>query len=736
MNESAVAWSNSVLNKIYCWHPKFNVYVLNDSDVLLVSESQQLLLPSNKYQWAAFIDGKHSLQSMIDPEKCHFNKGPFLFQQYEDFIVSNYLVEIDLTPSYLIPELYAENIEPERSIFVSSLCHIINMSILPESKMIEVVSFLRQILNVNLSTNLFYHYYEIVLVDDFFDPRINNIKFNNKFIFIKINGDSVWISPLYSPDEVAKAYTLLQCVIDNQPVRKYLVKQFPSHNHGLPFENNTPLNTESYRHIQDLLLSQLSNENKKVLIIYNKSSHVIDYHPASLDPLDSSEFIQQLQSPVVLTRCVSHFNQDGGSRSLEAGTTVNKLRELISPVTGIINHLEVVNQPKKNAVKIYRSGFFKTPADTDNIPLNEESFVQLCMGKGVGDDQSQASALCEAIERYSALYQSDTSLYKCSQSQLNSEGKRSLSYQDLQRFSEKQYQQFSENFQSGLKPKQSVKPYDDSDIHWLPLWSLTQKERVLAPLSLCFSQVPFSDNEFGRWHSNGCAAGNNLEEAVFQALLELIERDAVAIWWYNRVDRPKFDLSRLDQNNLEKLHATLSPADNEGHDYWIIDLTHDVGVPVMAAIGKDKKTDGWIMGFGCHLIAELAAQRALTELCQLIPIREQNSAPFNFDAIEDHIFLYGHTSEKINDNVLPCNSDIHQNILEIVGRLDQLGFETLVLNYSRSNIPVSTAKVFVPGLCHIWPQLGNSRLYSLPVTLSWLNTANNEATINQQGLFV
>jgi thiazole/oxazole-forming peptide maturase SagD family component len=736
MNESAVARSNSVLSKIYSWHPKFNVYVLNNSDVLLISESQQLLLASNKYQWAKCINGKDSLQSIITPETSLYNQGPYLFQQYEQFIASGYLVETDHSPSYLIPNFDDVITESEHSILVSSLCEIINMTVLLESNVVEFGLFLRQLFNEKSYINTILKKYQIVLIDDFLDPRIKKINLINNFIFIKISGESVWISPIYSPEDITKAYTLLQSVNNNQPVRKYLEKQFSDHNHGLPFENNTPLSTENYHNLKKILFSKLSNENEKFLIIYNKLSHSIDYHFANLDPVDSNEFVRQLQSPLVLTRCMSHFNQDGGSRSIAARTTVNKLRELISPITGIINHLEMVNQPKKNAVKIYRSGFFKTPEYTDNIELNEESFVQLCMGKGVGDDQSQASALCEAIERYSALYQSDIPLYKCSQSQLDSEGKRNLIYQNLQNFSQNQYQQFNDHFQLGSKSKQSVKPYKDNEIHWLPLWSITQEEQVLAPLSLCFSQVPFSDNEFGRWHSNGCAAGNNLEEAVFQALLELIERDAVAIWWYNRVDRPKFDLSQLDQNNLEKLNATLSPAPDKGHDYWVIDLTHDIGVPVMAAIGKDKNTGGWIMGFGCHLIAELAAQRALTELCQLIPIREQNSAPFDFDAIEDHIFLYGHTSVKTNINVLPCHNDIHQNILEIVTRLDQLGFETLALNYSRSNIPVSTAKVFVPGLCHIWPQLGNSRLYTLPVTLSWLTEVNNESTINQQGLFV
>ena len=35
--------------------------------------------------------------------------------------------------------------------------------------------------------------------------------------------------------------------------------------------------------------------------------------------------------------------------------------------------------------------------------------------------------------------------------------------------------------------------------------------------------------------SNGCAAGNTREEAIVPGFLELVERDAYAIWWYNRL---------------------------------------------------------------------------------------------------------------------------------------------------------------------------------------------------------
>ncbi|WP_348260085.1 YcaO-like family protein, partial [Salmonella enterica] len=51
------------------------------------------------------------------------------------------------------------------------------------------------------------------------------------------------------------------------------------------------------------------------------------------------------------------------------------------------------------------SGFFKPP-QLDATPF-ERPLAQLCLGKGAGEAQAQASALSEAMERYAAYYQGD-----------------------------------------------------------------------------------------------------------------------------------------------------------------------------------------------------------------------------------------------------------------------------------------------------------------------------------------
>jgi thiazole/oxazole-forming peptide maturase SagD family component len=51
---------------------------------------------------------------------------------------------------------------------------------------------------------------------------------------------------------------------------------------------------------------------------------------------------------------------------------------------------------------------------------------------------------------------------------------------------------------------------------------------------MCFFGYPAEpSHDFCRANSNGLAAGSNLEEAILHGYLELIERDSVAVWWYN-----------------------------------------------------------------------------------------------------------------------------------------------------------------------------------------------------------
>lgn len=163
----------------------------------------------------------------------------------------------------------------------------------------------------------------------------------------------------------------------------------------------------------------------------------------------------------------------------------------------------------------------------------------------------------------------------------------------------------------------------------------------------------------------------------------------------------------------------------------------DTKVPVMAAVGKNKKTGGFSLGFGCHLVPELAAKRALTELCQLIPIRDQSTVDFNFNDIKDDDFLYPlGEAAPFEIDFFDQKNNFRDIIFSVVNILRDLGLEVLVFDYSKSYLPIKTVRVFCPGLCHIWPQFGNSRLYEVPVKLGFSVERKREEDLNQQALYI
>ena len=72
----------------------------------------------------------------------------------------------------------------------------------------------------------------------------------------------------------------------------------------------------------------------------------------------------------------------------------------------------------------------------------------------------------------------------------------------------------------------------DRSIAWVQASRLPDRAKMWFPVDLCYRrQVVEQDFKPPLKLSSGCAAGTTVEAATLRALLELIERDAVALWW-------------------------------------------------------------------------------------------------------------------------------------------------------------------------------------------------------------
>ena len=166
-------------------------------------------------------------------------------------------------------------------------------------------------------------------------------------------------------------------------------------------------------------------------------------------------------------------------------------------------------------------------------------------------------------------------------------------------FSERQYRTHEVRGGALRGPRAVPAPFDERlEIDWTPVWSLTHGRHRYLPTAYCYTDLPPSrETSFCVPSSNGHAAGNCLEEAILQGFLELVERDAVAVWWYNRLRRPRVDMTSFDMpyvQNLEAYYASIN------RTLWVLDITADFGIPTFVAVSQctDRTTEDLLIGMG------------------------------------------------------------------------------------------------------------------------------------------
>jgi thiazole/oxazole-forming peptide maturase SagD family component len=114
--------------------------------------------------------------------------------------------------------------------------------------------------------------------------------------------------------------------------------------------------------------------------------------------------------------------------------------------------------------------------------------------------------------------------------------------------------------------------------------------------------------------SSGVAAGPDTAAALERALLELIERDAAAMWWLGGRQGGSIGgaLMCLAATMLTKLRQS-----DTSRITQFIDITTEIGVPVVAACSHDLTGHGLAVGIASRPKQEDAADAALRELGQM-----------------------------------------------------------------------------------------------------------------------
>jgi bacteriocin biosynthesis cyclodehydratase domain-containing protein len=615
----------------------------------------------------------------------------------------------------------------------------------------------------------------IVLTDDYLQPELATInkqalERQQTWLLVKPVGSVLWLGPVFVPGKTGCWSCLAHRLRGNREVESSVLVQkqaqqerngqngrvlscLPTARATLPSTLQTGLQfaaTEIAKWIVKQHVNATAPGTARFptldgkVITFNQTildlkSHILIKRPQCPTCGDSG-ILQRLGfEPLKLESRRKQCTHDNGYRTTTPEQTLQKYQHLISPVTGVVTELVRVSDPTNPLVHTYRAVHSFGNATTLRGLRNTLNYKS--SGKGKTDSQSRASGFGEAVERYSGIFQGDEPRKRATLAELED---LAIHPQECLYFSDAQYaNREALNAQGSAAGYRWIPHRFDASkaIDWTPVWSLTEQKHKYVPTGFCYYNYPMPEAErFCKADSNGNAAGNTLEEAILQGFMELVERDCVALWWYNRLSRPGVDLTSFDDPYFVQLQQFYR---EQNRELWVLDLTADLGIPAFAGLSnRTVGSERIAIGFGAHLDPKIAILRALTEVSQLgleldkIPderIKGESKDWWLEVTRTSHPCLVPDASQPLktaSDYPNRWSDDIYTDVMTCVEIAQAVGLETLVLDQTRPDIGLNVVKVIVPGMRTFWSRLGPGRLYDVPVKLGWRTVPLPEAEMN------
>jgi putative methanogenesis marker protein 1 len=271
---------------------------------------------------------------------------------------------------------------------------------------------------------------------------------------------------------------------------------------------------------------------------------------------------------------------------------------------------------------------------------------------------------------------------------------------------------------------------------WVQGEELFSQRGVLVPAALAgYLWENTLPGPFASFSStNGLASGNVIEEAICQALCELIERDAWTLadigahlipWTRRRFVQPEAadsgedDFDMFQSLDLEN-DRVLELFESAGLHPVVHDITSDIGIPTVFAAVLDEAFPDFPMihaGLGTHPDAHVAVRRALTEAAQsrcvdIQGVREDLCPPdaeqtiFNahtrrISEVDRRIWTINHSRVRRSISALPSAvyDDVQEDLDHILAKLKLRGIDqVIVIDLTTYGVPYSVVRVIVPGL--------------------------------------
>ncbi|MFH8409728.1 TOMM precursor leader peptide-binding protein [Streptomyces sp. NPDC018019] len=602
----------------------------------------------------------------------------------------------------------------------------------------------------------------VVLCDDYLDPALAAVDAElraagRRWLPVKAGGTEQWIGPFFGDPDGPCWSCLAERLWRTRPVEAHVQRMLgrtgpvPRPSCSLPAARLAALHLAAlesakwltgYRHAGQQALRTFDG------LTLESALHPVRRRPQCPTCGTPGMTAAQVRAPVVLRPRAKRDTAGGGHRAVSPEQLLDRYGHLLDPVTGLVR--DVRRDPRgPEFFNSFQAGT-NPAAGAHGLGTIRAGLRATCGGKGTTAVQARVGAFAEALERHSGHFEGGEATVRGSYRELAAEA---VHPDSVQLYDPRQYADRAA-WNAAHAPFQHVcDPFDeDAPTDWTPVWSVTGQRHKLLPTALLYYGVP---QEPGRVSclatSNGTAAGGTLEDAVLQGFLELVERDALALWWYNRTRQPAVDLDAFADpwiGELRAVHAALH------RSVWVLDLTADLGIPVMAAVSRrtDPGTEDIMFGFGAHFDPRIALRRALTELNQMMPhVVDARGGAFRAAAddpdlrdwlgtatVAGHPYLLpdGRTPTGPGTHPYTPRDDLYEDIEAAVALLREKDMELLVLDQTRPDVGLPVVKVVVPGLRPHWARFAPGRLFDVPVALGRLAAPTRYADLNPVPLFL
>jgi bacteriocin biosynthesis cyclodehydratase domain-containing protein len=430
--------------------------------------------------------------------------------------------------------------------------------------------------------------------------------------------------------------------------------------------------------------------------------------------------------------------------AISAEETWQRMQRAVDPLTGIVAGIRVIAPEDTDSTVGSVTAWARGGTDTRWFSPVRSSTV----GGSTKYDplNAQVCALGELLERYSAGIYDPVQFIRASLSEL---GPTAVDPRSLPLGSVREYE---------LMKGKLVPYHPDMVIDWVEGVALDSGERRYVPACAVYVpyQAPHKNERLLNPISTGLAAGSTPAQAIRGGLQEVLERDAAAIFWYNRLSVPTIDWQSLPPGTAR---TVLDGMHSRGIELIVKDITTDIGIPAVVVLGRFQTAERPVAlcGFRADVDPYECLVGAAQELEHVIAmywrftkmggILDETAEPRD---VWDFATYYCHESRAAVLDFMydgPCRlaptpppeplSDM-ASITHIVDRLFMNGYQAITVDITPIDVTesgISVFRVVVPGLQPVaffqkFRRLGGRRVYATPVRMGLRNAELSEQELN------